>query len=284
MIWDYSFYRPSIATLHANGVTAVSRYLDWGLASGKCISKTELIHLLSNGIDVYLNWESTGHTATGGSTEGKKEATEAFRLAKLLGVAEPKIIFTSTDYDAAGDAPLAYHNGCAAIGGHANVGLYGGVRVIDYMCGGGVNARSVFGWQTYAWSGGKVSRAADLYQYHNGTNFDQDKIVKNGVAVSADTSGFAIKHYGSAPTPVPVHTPHPFAGRVLIYQAGTPMMHGSDVQEWQSRMHDRWKSKIKVDGVYGEFSQAVCKAFQKLMKLHVDGEVGPITWAASEKS
>jgi len=29
-----------------------------------------------------------------------------------------------------------------------------------------------WGWQTYAWSGGKVSGKAHIYQYHNGVPFD----------------------------------------------------------------------------------------------------------------
>jgi len=86
-----------------------------------------------------------------------------------------------------------------------------------------------------------------------------------------------------APAPSNPSTPKPgtkapkWPGRYLKYP---PLMSGSDVRTWQSRMRDRgWK--ITVDGVYGPASAGVCRSFQREKRLEVDGVVGPKTWAAS---
>lgn len=51
---------------------------------------------------------------------------------------------------------------------------------------------------------------------------------------------------------------------------------------WQQRMIDRgWKSLGVADGLYGEATAKVAKAFQAEKGLKVDGDIGPATWAAA---
>lgn len=79
---------------------------------------------------------------------------------------------------------------------------------------------------------------------------------------------------GTAPPPaVP-----PWPGRVLRLRQ--PQMQGADVRQWQDRMRARGWS-LAADGLYGPRSREVCLMFQREKHLGVDGEVGPITWAAS---
>lgn len=86
------------------------------------------------------------------------------------------------------------------------------------------------------------------------------------------------------PTPAPAPKPQPavpaFAGRNLAYRPSQPLMRGSDVTAWQVQMRKRgWT--ITADGVYGEQSARVCRAFQAEKHLAEDGIVGRITWAAT---
>lgn len=82
---------------------------------------------------------------------------------------------------------------------------------------------------------------------------------------------------GTSPTPT---TPAPaFPGRVLRYP---PIMKGEDVRTWQGRMKKRgWK--LDVDGLYGEGSREVCRAFQREKGLPVTGAVDRATWEAAWK-
>lgn len=84
---------------------------------------------------------------------------------------------------------------------------------------------------------------------------------------------------GKTPPPVaPVH-PVPAPGKPTfpgIMQIGS---HGSGVVTLQKRLAARgWA--IKVDGNYGPGTAAVVAAFQKQARMKVDGDTGPLTWAA----
>lgn len=80
------------------------------------------------------------------------------------------------------------------------------------------------------------------------------------------------------PAPVGVGGIPLYGGRVL--RVTRPLMRGTDVRIWQSRMRDRgWK--IEVDGVYGPKTADVAKKFQREKGLVVDGMVGPVTWRES---
>jgi hypothetical protein len=59
-----------------------------------------------------------------------------------------------------------------------------------------------------------------------------------------------------------------------------PVMRARGVREWQQQMADRGR-RIRVDGVYGPGSDAVCRAFQQEIGLRVDGIVGAQTWDAA---
>lgn len=79
-------------------------------------------------------------------------------------------------------------------------------------------------------------------------------------------------------TPVAAKTPPKFHGTLKI-----GVNDSAAVKTWQGRMKARcWG--ITVDGDYGPASAEICREFQKLHDLEVDGIVGPITWAASWKT
>lgn len=68
-----------------------------------------------------------------------------------------------------------------------------------------------------------------------------------------------------------------FPGRLLTFP---PLISGDDVREWQARMAARGFA-IDVDGHYGSQSVGACRQLQAFAGLHVDGKVGPATWAAT---
>lgn len=83
---------------------------------------------------------------------------------------------------------------------------------------------------------------------------------------------------GPTPTPPPVGTAPPWPGRYLRLQL--VFMRGLDVAGWQGQMRKRgWT--LDLDGIYGNESDSVCRAFQAEKGLHVDGVVGPATWSAA---
>jgi N-acetylmuramoyl-L-alanine amidase/Putative peptidoglycan binding domain len=105
------------------------------------------------------------------------------------------------------------------------------------------------------------------------------------------------------PTPAPPPgtgglTAPTWPGRTFIYpdpaepSDPTAFIAGTDVRTWQARMAARgWSigpggQYGDVDGQYGPECKDLCEAFQKDSNangwpLLVDGEVGPLTWAAS---
>jgi hypothetical protein len=139
-----------------------------------------------------------------------------------------------------------------------------------------------YGWQSYAWSGGKWDTRAQLQQYKNdmvmnGVGLDYDR------AMVADYGQWQIGRVPAPPAPPRAETAPPFPGRILV--ARKPEMTGADVLAWQRQMRSRgWR--ITVDGHYKAADAAICEAFQKDSTAHgwpltADSKVGSATWKAT---
>lgn len=73
----------------------------------------------------------------------------------------------------------------------------------------------------------------------------------------------------------PMYEPPRFPGRLM--RVTTPMMHGDDIRDLQSRLKFRgWQ--IAVDGWYGPDTRDVVTAYQREKGLAVDGKAGEQTW------
>jgi hypothetical protein len=154
---DYAGGRPSGADLQAAGISFVCRYLSDGGAGlpGKQLLPDEFKDLLTNGIAVVFNWETTADFMLGGQNAGSADATTALNYVRSLpnGPAQP-VVYFSCDFDEAPeqqDAINAYLTGAGSVlGGPNHVGIYGayyvGKRALD------AGACKYF-WQTEAWSG-----------------------------------------------------------------------------------------------------------------------------------
>lgn len=162
---DYSLARPNLDELWRAGKRFVSRYLAY-LPNDKVLTFTELRRLHDRGFGVVLNWEQATGDMLKGFNTGKAHASEALRQANALDAPSNTPIYFSCDLQVteAQFAPVArYLDGAASVLGRHRVGVYGQYSLIQAL----VPTVATWGWQTYAWSAGKVSPKAHFLQYHN---------------------------------------------------------------------------------------------------------------------
>jgi hypothetical protein len=165
---DYAGGRISGASLKANGISFVCRYLSDGGSGlpGKQLLPNEFADLVANGIGVVFNWETTADFMLGGYSAGVADAQQALAYVRSLpGAPQNPVIFFSCDFDEAPnqDTPVEqYLQGAASVLGGMNfVGIYGSY----YIC---TRAQTAVGvkyiWQTEAWSGGNITSAVNIMQ------------------------------------------------------------------------------------------------------------------------
>lgn len=262
---DYSWARPGGAALKAAGKEAVGRYLYPG--AGKGLGVSELADLINHGLSVWFIYEGTGSDATN-YANGVNDARIAEAQAAALGHAGA-VIYFACDWDvtAAQEGGVeAYFQGVNAVISKEKSGVYGSFAIVEDLFSKGLIS---FGYQTYAWSGGKVSSHANIYQYLNGQ-------VINGGSVDFDrtlTAQFGQVNGSPAASGTPASGGDSL-GSVTVNVA---------VKDIQARLNV-YGYKLVVDGIFGPATTAAVKAFQKGKTLTADGIVGPLTWAALEKT
>lgn len=153
---DYSFARPSLATIRSQGFVAVGRYL--GNSSSKLITDAEAKQIRAHGLGLWLVWETTAVRATAGHAAGVADAKAARAQAAKVGYPTNAPIFFAVDFDATPAQVRSYFEGVHSVLG-GRTGVYGGIRVTE-----GLRDLCPFRWQTAAWSGGKVDPECHLYQ------------------------------------------------------------------------------------------------------------------------
>ena len=169
---DYSWARPSPASLAAQGYTFAARYLSYD-PPGKTLSASEAAGLEAAGIDVVSNWEAGSQDALGGYSKGVTEAQAAESQALADGMPAGRPIYFSVDFDATDAEQGAlddYMDGVASVLGRDRTGAYGGYYVIKRLFDAG---KITWGWQTYAWSGGQWDPRAQVRQIQNGIDGGQ---------------------------------------------------------------------------------------------------------------
>ncbi|MFC4908523.1 DUF1906 domain-containing protein [Actinomadura gamaensis] len=199
---DYAWGRPGPSALKRAGAKFVCRYLSHD-ASGKNLTRSEADELSRAGLWLVVVWESTASRALAGRAAGIADATDAAKQARACGMPADRPIFFAVDFDATSGqqaAINAYLDGAAAVLGRARVGLYAGYGPIKRAFDAG---KIRWGWQTYAWSGGRWDKRAQLQQYSN------DHVV-NGVGVDYDRAvhdDYGQWRVGVSPAPPPPPPP-----------------------------------------------------------------------------
>jgi Domain of unknown function (DUF1906) len=173
---DYSLARPTRAQLVAAGATFACRYLlDPGRNRGKRLTAEEARQLNDWGLDVVSNFEFDAGGWAKGTAQGQADARVALAEITALGIPRD-VVYFSVDTDVPANrmpVVLNYLAGCSVVLGKQNVGVYGSYAVVEAAHAAGYR----WLWQTYAWSGGRQSVHATIYQYSNSAfaGWDGDK-------------------------------------------------------------------------------------------------------------
>lgn len=175
---DYSWGRPGVAALKRAGAKFACRYLSHD-TTGKNLTRAEAEELSDAGIWVVVVWQTTKNRPLDGRAAGVADARDAAAQARACGMPDGRPIYFAADWDASPgqqDAIHAYLDGAASVIGRGRVGLYAGYGPMKRA----FDARKItYGWQTYAWSGGRWDARAQLQQYLNEQTI-------NGAAVDYD--------------------------------------------------------------------------------------------------
>ena len=192
---DYAFGRPSITSLIVAEIKFVCRYLSH--SPSKNLASTEALQLSDAGIWIVVVWETTAKRALDGRTAGIADALDAQTQAQACGMPADRPIYFAVDWDASAGQQAAidaYLDGAASVLGKGRVGIYGGYGPVQRAMDGG---HAAWGWQSYAWSGGRWHGPAQLQQYSNdhtigGVGCDYDRATKDD---------FGQWRIGASPTP-----------------------------------------------------------------------------------
>jgi len=151
------------------GYGFVCRYLVPARMAWKRLTKPEADIISVAGLQIVSVYEASANNAVGGAAQGYIDGKEALAEAKIVGQPEGSTIYFAVDYDAQPNdynAIEAYLKAVQAqITGYF-AGVYGSYSICEEMFKRGTK----YCWQTYAWSAGKKSSHANVYQYHNGAN------------------------------------------------------------------------------------------------------------------
>lgn len=283
---DFSWGRPSIDAMLAEGYTFVLRYLSYD-TTGKNLTKAEADSYINAGLAIGSNWEYAADAALKGWNQGVKDAQAGADQHAACGGPPDAPIYFSVDWDASEsqqDEINDYLNGCASVVGLARVGLYAGYWPLKRCLDAGV---CTWAWQTYAWSGGNWDTRAHIRQIQNGISVggadcDRNEAMTENYGQWGSGGGGVAPPSGGAPA-------FPFgSGHYLGTPRSDDRCHSgyysstdaSAVRTWQSQMKTRGWS-IGVDGQYGPQSESTCRSFQAEKGLGVDGLTGPQTWQAA---
>lgn len=150
---DYSFARPSATALKAMGASFACRYLSDD--PSKNLSAGEARELVSAGIAVVSNWETTATRAADGYGAGAADAGQAESQHLACGGPADRPIYFSVDYDA-GSEVVPYFRGVSSVLGAGRVGVYGSVHVCELVAQAGA-AKWFWRTQSTGWRGGAAS-------------------------------------------------------------------------------------------------------------------------------
>lgn len=188
--------------LAAEGVKFACRYLVPQRLAWKRLTRAEAEAITEAGLQIISVYETSANRPAGGAAAGEADGREAMAEAKLIGQPLGSAIYFAVDYDAQPkdyNAIEAYLRAAAKQIDGYKVGVYGSFAVIEEMARRG--AAECF-WQTYAWSKGKKSSRANLYQYQNG-------VALAGITVDLNESFGGEGFWNTKPAPKPQPQPEP---------------------------------------------------------------------------
>lgn len=156
-----------VADLKKARVTFVCRYVST-VGNPKNITHAEVVALRQANINRVIVFETVGDRVLSGKAAGVEDATSAIAQLHSVSLRPDTPVYFAVDFDAQPSQFKVigeYFTGVASVLSLHRTGCYGGIHIITYLFD---NKLIHFGWQTYAWSGGKWDTRAHLQQYQNG--------------------------------------------------------------------------------------------------------------------
>src|ERR1039458_3941846 len=147
-VLDYSWGRPNLTQVKAQGYEGVIRYISHD-TTGKTITVGEANSIRGAGLGLALVFEDAASEALNGHDAGVADATFALEYANSIGFPVDRPIYFAVDTESANTqlaAVEAYFQGVQSVLG-ARTGVYGDDTVVS-----AINVS--WKWQTCAWSGG----------------------------------------------------------------------------------------------------------------------------------
>lgn len=158
IVIDIAWARPTVAQIKTTGAVGVMRY--FSTDTTKNLHPSDVAALHAAGLGVGDVWETTTGRATQGYQDGIDDATIADGQRRADGLPADQVVYFAVDEDTSWPSVADYFRGAAVVLGQHRVGVYGGYSVIE----GAYAAGYRYLWQTLAWSGGRRSAHACLYQ------------------------------------------------------------------------------------------------------------------------
>lgn len=180
---DYSFDRPRPWVLWAHGKRFAIRYVGAPSAT-KHLTYNEALSLTTNGLAIVCVCEGAANDIYAGRGKGQQHANLAVTNALQAAMPLSRPIYFAFDHDPTSynrSRAFQYFRGVTDVISPSRVGIYGGYAAMEWARR--YNLATWF-WQTYAWSYGRLSSLAHIYQYRNnqiidGAHVDLDQARKN---------------------------------------------------------------------------------------------------------
>jgi Domain of unknown function (DUF1906) len=167
---DFAWTKPDPAATKAAGYSFVVGYLSNDPV--KNLSAHHIAAYLDADLEVGLVWETTANRVLDGAPAGTADGVRASQQAAAIHYPVECVIFFAVDFDAQPAAfPTieAYAHAFNIATPHP-VGIYGSHAIIERFVTPGQQPVQ-YGWQTAAWSRGRLSGKAHLYQRATHTNW-----------------------------------------------------------------------------------------------------------------
>ncbi len=161
--FDFSYAKPHSASMADAGYDFAIGYVSPNPA--KNIGADLMAAYRDAGIGVGLVWESTAGRALEGRAAGQQDGQAAEAQADALGYPARAVLFFAVDKDTTRADRPAIREYAEAFNEATRrpVGIFGEADVIDHFVTPG-KPPVQYGWQTLAWSKGRVSEKADLFK------------------------------------------------------------------------------------------------------------------------
>ena len=252
----------------------VVRYLSG--VSWKDVTLDELNQWNAHGVGVAFVWELGATDPEQGYNRGVLDAQRASAQLRGLGVPNSIPIYFAVDEDTSfGPNLTGYFKGIRDTIGFERSGCYGSYAVVK---GAFDNGLIKYGWQTYAWSGGRWDVRAQLRQYRNGMQMGN---------LSVDfCSGTTIEGIGAYVPPVdtssnvPQQTTEVDISKMVVLQQGSTGVNVIILQFLLNAGAQLGFGKtVATDGHFGPATTESVKLNQSQSGLVSDGIVGAATYS-----